>query len=132
MIIPPKHMKGLCCLAFPLPFSPEQLEEFAEAERAGTPLRKFNDKISKLVKSIEYLGIRTCNQITGESWNRYKEGGFHTYRCIYLTKKGKCSRRKSRFHMCKSYNNCEYPDYCESTYCSCHPEQRKETYCVKS
>lgn len=122
MILTPASMRGLCCRAFILPYGPEELWEFAEAARAGKPKRHFSSDIILVADMVRYIGPRVCNQIAG--WPYKGDGWAHVYSCRYIQPDGRCEIYWLRPHVCRIYDHCEYPNHCESTYCSVHPSNK--------
>jgi Fe-S-cluster containining protein len=112
--------RGHCCLAFPLPRSPEELAadvrevEAAEAEQR-LPARRAVLGVERWFSWLTYLGKKTRHPTADRGSALDCPEGQHFYSCKMLSPEGDCLAYDNRPHFCRTYGVFEP---CEHSACT--------------
>jgi len=130
--------KGLCCIAFPLPYGPEELDKIYNNELrmmglsdmfGWMPAKQWDDgtmggwTATRRVQGIErwwpwlkYVGTVKINPIDNMEYSK----PLATYTCIkHDPETGDCTAYEDRPHFCRSYGSLEVPCTFASSECEC-------------
>ena len=85
---------GHCCVAFPLPYSLEQIR--AMVARETETIAEDIDTVAEMVYPIDWVP-------TSEEVAHDKDWGHYTYGCKHLQETGDCAIYERRPRMCRDY-----------------------------